>query len=322
MSTPPLTIGLPVYNGEDYLAQSLDALVGQTYGDFELVISSNASTDATDEICRDYAARDSRIRLFTQERNLGAVPNHNFVLDHARGRMFKWASSDDLYARTLLEECVALLESDPGAVLAHSWTAAIDADSNLIQAHPYPFDTMSPDPLVRFRSLLLQSHDLAGAILADDFYGVMRTATLRRVRPIDSYYHADYLFTAELALFGRFLIQPDFLYFRRHHMGRTTTRSVHEWSARLDPRRSNPLLHGAPRLYAEYAWNCLAMGWRTPLSPRQRLGCYQLLGQWAARKAAARLRSDHPSDREPSAELHESDARTVRRAVAGWDGAR
>jgi glycosyltransferase involved in cell wall biosynthesis len=315
-----LTVGLPVYNGEDYLAQSLDALLGQTFGDFELVISSNASTDTTDEICREYAARDPRVRLFVQPRNLGAVPNHNFVLDQARGRLFKWASSDDLYARTLLEECVGLLASDPDAVLAHSWTAAIDEDNNLIQAHEYPFETMSLDPIQRVRSLLLQSPSLAGKIVADDFYGVMPTTVLRRVRPIDSYYHADYLFTAELALHGRFLIHPEFLYFRRHHGGRTTTRSVHEWSARLDPRRSGKVRHSAARLYGEYAWNCLAAGVRTPLSVRQRVGYYRVLGAWAGRKLAARFRHDHRWDSEPVADLTESDAATVRGVVASSRG--
>jgi glycosyltransferase involved in cell wall biosynthesis len=319
MSAPPLTVGLPVYNGEEYLVQSLDALLGQTYADFELVISSNASDDGTDEIIRDYARRDSRVRLFVQERNIGAVPNHNFVLAQARGHMFKWASSDDLYARTLLQECVTLLRSDRNAVLAHSWTAAVDAESNLIQAHPYPFETSAVDPVHRVRSLLLQSPDLAGSILADDFYGVMRTDVLRQVKPIDSYYHADYLFTSELALRGRFLIHPEFLFFRRHHRGRTTTRAVHEWSARLDPRRRGRVIHSTPRLYAEYAFNCLAAGARTPLSTRQRAGYYRVLGAWAARKVTSRLSPATTVDREPMAELHESGAETVRRVVAGWE---
>jgi glycosyltransferase involved in cell wall biosynthesis len=71
---PRLSIGLPVYNGEEYLAESLDALLGQTYEDFELVISDNASTDGTQELCRKYAARDSRIRYLRLPRNIGATP--------------------------------------------------------------------------------------------------------------------------------------------------------------------------------------------------------------------------------------------------------
>src|SRR5881275_1082167 len=91
-----LSIGLPVYNGEEYLAESLDALLGQTYEDFELVISDNASTDGTEDICRKY--------VFTQ----------------CRGELFKWASHDDLYARDLLRRCVEALDERPDVILAHA----------------------------------------------------------------------------------------------------------------------------------------------------------------------------------------------------------
>ena len=82
---PTLSVGLPVYNGERYLAESLDALLAQTYADFELIISDNASTDGTAEICREYAARDPRIRYVRQPVNVGAGPNHNLLVPLARG---------------------------------------------------------------------------------------------------------------------------------------------------------------------------------------------------------------------------------------------
>ena len=125
-AVPRLTIGLPVYNGENYLAESLDALLGQTFEDFELIISDNASTDATADICRRYEQLDSRVSYFRQPRNIGLAPNHNFVVEQARGELFKWASDDDLYARDLLERCVEALDENPDVVLAHSWTAMID----------------------------------------------------------------------------------------------------------------------------------------------------------------------------------------------------
>ncbi len=84
-ATPRLSIGLPVYNGEEYLTESLEALLGQTYEDFELIISDNDSTDGTADICRRYAKQDSRIRYFRQPRNIGCNPNHNFVIKQAPG---------------------------------------------------------------------------------------------------------------------------------------------------------------------------------------------------------------------------------------------
>ena len=85
-AVPRLSVGLPVYNGADYLAESLDALLGQTFEDFELIISDNASTDGTADICQQYAKQDSRIRYFRQPRNIGLAPNHNFTVDQAQGR--------------------------------------------------------------------------------------------------------------------------------------------------------------------------------------------------------------------------------------------
>src|SRR6185437_10306412 len=111
MSTVPrLSVGLPVYNGSGYVAESIEALLGQTFEDFELIISDNASTDDTGKVCRRYQKTDSRVRYYRQPRNVGLAPNHNFCVEQARGELFKWAAGDDLYARNLLETCVAALD--------------------------------------------------------------------------------------------------------------------------------------------------------------------------------------------------------------------
>ena len=125
-AVPRSSIGLPVYNGERHIGEALEALLGQTYEDFELIVSDNASTDGTSDICLRYARQDSRVRYIRQEHNIGLVPNHRFVLQHARGELFKSAAHDDLYARDLLQRCVQALDDDPRAVLAHSWSAVVD----------------------------------------------------------------------------------------------------------------------------------------------------------------------------------------------------
>ena len=141
---PRLSIGLPVYNGENYLAESLDALLGQTYEDFELIISDNASTDGTADICHSYAKQDSRIRYIRQRQNIGCAPNHNYLVDEARGELFKWASDDDLYARDMIRLCVEALDEKPDVVLAHPWTAFIDSSGIVTKACRYPLATASP----------------------------------------------------------------------------------------------------------------------------------------------------------------------------------
>ncbi len=274
---PRLTIGLPVYNGEKYVAESIDALLGQSYPDFELVISDNASTDSTGEICRSYEKQDSRVRYFRQPRNVGLAPNHNFVVDKARGELFKWASNDDLYARDLLERCIDALDKYPDVVLAHSWTAKVDASGTVTRAYTYPLDTAAQRAPDRFRSLLFVSG-------GDDDYGVIRTEVLRRTAMKESYHHADRTIVAELALYGRFYQVPDWLYFRRDHADRAERAcpTMRSRCANMDPRRADRLRNPAIRLYGEYIWAYATAIWRAPLPAAERRECYRHLAQWLA----------------------------------------
>lgn len=284
---PRLSIGLPVCNGEKYIDESLDALLGQTYEDFELIVSDNASTDGTAEICREYERSDSRIRYFRQERNIGAVGNHNFVFQEARGELFKWAAADDLYARDLLARCVSLLDENPLAVLAHSWTAAFNG-SEIIQALPYPLATDSRSAPERFSSMLFGSgeHD-SGLIRADDQYGVIRSAALRKVAPQNSFYHSDRVLMTELVLQGPFLQVPEWLYFRRDHADRLhhSSQTVREWSTKMDPRRADRIHHPTVRLVGECLWGYGSAIHRAPLPPADRRACYRLLARWVAARA-------------------------------------
>jgi glycosyltransferase involved in cell wall biosynthesis len=285
---PRLSIGLPVYNSEDYLAESLEALLGQSYEDYELIISDNASTDGTADICRSYAKRDSRIRYFRQPRNIGAAPNHNFVFEQSRSELFKWASGDDLYAHDLLERCIAALDEHPDVALAHSWTAAIDGAGKVTQALPYHLQTESPDAPVRFHSMLFGAGENDyGIIRADDEYGVIRSQVMRRINMQGSFYNADRVFTTGVALYGRFYLIPEWLYFRRDHDDRAAHAqpTVRKWCTNLDPRRASRLRHPTARLVAEYIWGYIAAIQRAPLSSADRLECYGILARWGGGRA-------------------------------------
>ena len=279
-TAPRLSIGLPVYNGEDYLAESLEALLGQTYEDFELIISDNASTDGTADICRRYARQDSRICYFRQSRNLGASPNHNFVIKQARGELFKLASDDDLYGRDLLKRCIDMLDECPHYVLAHSWTALIDASGAVTNMVKYPVATDAPRAPDRFRSMLFDGW-------TDDDGGVIRTSVLRRVAPFGSYHFAERVFLNELGLHGPFYQVPDWLYFRRQHPQQAgmNTRNMRDRCAALDPSRANRLRHPAVRLYGEYLLGYVGAIRRAPLSPADRKECYRHLARWMAGRA-------------------------------------
>jgi glycosyltransferase involved in cell wall biosynthesis len=277
---PRLSIGLPVYNGENYLAESLAALLGQSYEDFELIISDNASTDGTGDICRRYGQQDTRIRYIRQPRNIGCAPNHNFVVEQARGELFKWASNDDLYARDLLRSCVAALDENPHVVLAHSRTAVIDSTGTVTETPEYPLTTASLHAPERFRSTLFGNG-------GDDIYGVIRADVLRRTSLLDSYHHADRTIVTEIALHGPFYQVPDWLYFRRDHpeQAERAYPSMRARCTNLDPRRADRLRHPGARLYAEYIWGYMTAIRNAPLSPADRRECHRYLIQWMASRA-------------------------------------
>ena len=129
-----VSIGVPVYNGERYLADALTAISDQTYPNFEVIVSDNASTDLTQEICEEFTRSDDRFRVVRHEENLGASPNFNYVVHEAKGPYFKWATDDDLIAPTFLETCVAALDAAPADVaLVYPKTILIDEDGNEIQ---------------------------------------------------------------------------------------------------------------------------------------------------------------------------------------------
>jgi hypothetical protein len=132
-STPLLSIGLFVYNGERFLEETLDSILSQTFTDFELIISDNASTDRTAEISQAYARADSRISYYRNEKNMGAGWNLRRVYELATGKYFKWAAADDLLEPEFLRRCVEALESDPGCVVAYARTKEIDANGTFIK---------------------------------------------------------------------------------------------------------------------------------------------------------------------------------------------
>ena len=278
-SDPKVTIGLPVYNGERYLRQSLDSLLAQTFTDFELIISDNASTDGTAAICHEYAERDPRIRYVRQPTNIGAGPNHNLLPQLARAPYFKWASHDDVYDVELLRRCLEVFARHPEATLVHCWDARIDPDGNRLPERPYTLDTANPSPAARLRSLLYTDG-------GDDFYGVIRTDVLTRIGPHGSYFNADRVFVAGLALYGPFYQVPEVLYFRREHPNRLTRASTHDRAAGMDPKRRNRLLHPAARLYVEYVAGYYRMIRTAPLSASERWRCKLEVARWAGGVAA------------------------------------
>src|SRR5260370_3152132 len=104
-STPKVSIGLPVYNGEQFLESALNSLLSQTFGDFELIISDNASTDRTKEIAQSIAAMASRVRYSRNLQNMGLVPNFDRTTALADVEYFIGAAPVELCSPVYLGLC-------------------------------------------------------------------------------------------------------------------------------------------------------------------------------------------------------------------------
>src|SRR5207247_8787636 len=155
---PRVSVGLPVYNGEKFLSEALDSIIAQSFEDLELIISSNASTDGTDEICRAYVARDKRIRYYRNETNIGVDGNFNRVFQLSSGEYFKWASADDICGPDLIAKCLRVLDSDSSVVLAYPKTRFIDEIGGLLDWNDPGWDLRSDDAVERMRYVIYSGH--------------------------------------------------------------------------------------------------------------------------------------------------------------------
>jgi hypothetical protein len=263
-----------VYNGENFLSEALDSLLAQTYRDFELIISDNASTDRTAEICRTYAERDSRIRYYRNEQNLGASRNYTKAFERAMGEYFKWAAHDDRYHERYLEECVAVLDRDPAVVLCHALTVTIDASGRFGKKWPSRAALASGKPHERMREVLSRLETFA-------IWGLARRSMLATTPLLADYPAHDRPLLTEVALHGKLFEVPEYLFFEREHPGRSVRafnwRKPHEAVAWYAPEKAGKLIFPAWRLLYEFT----ACIWRVPGRTGDRVLCHKEVGRWA-----------------------------------------
>jgi glycosyltransferase involved in cell wall biosynthesis len=212
--TPRLTIGLPVFNGAEFLEAAATALLEQTYTDFELVICDDGSTDGTAGICARLMARDRRVRLVLRSANGGAADNFNAAFAQCRTELFKWAAHDDLHDPAYLERCVAALDAEPRAALAHTRARSIAVDGSVMRPDwGEPAGLGSSDPVERFRASMAQPRNP----IPLQMFAVMRTEILARTGMLIPIPDFDRALVAELALHGPFVEVPETLFAHQEH---------------------------------------------------------------------------------------------------------
>ena len=265
-----MSIGLPVFNGENYLADAVDSILGQTFEDFELIISDNASTDGTAEIVQSFACRDSRVRYFRNDKNLGAAKNYNRTYELSSGEYFKWAAHDDVLDKHYIAKCVDILDEDDTVVLCHSKTKFIDETGKEFR----DFETIlknlsSKRPQARFGDLILIDH------WCFHIFGLMRSRILEKTPLLLSYPAHDRILLARLSLMGRIHEIPEFLFYSREHPQRAIRahHNRHAMASWFDPANAGALIFPDWRILGEFSKAVMEV----PLTSDERRSCYAKL---------------------------------------------
>lgn len=217
MTTPRLTFAMPVYNGSNFISDAIESILAQSFEDWELIITDNASEDGTQSIVEGYASKDKRIRYFRNEENIGAAANYNLGFEHARGDYFKWCAHDDTISPDYAKVCVAALDEDPSLSLAHGITKGIDKDGNvspLVGAETPSI--LDEDPVKRFSALLNYIGDCFS------IFGVYRTPYLAKSTLHRPYYGSDRGLLAEMAILGKYRRIEEAVFYNREHLTRST----------------------------------------------------------------------------------------------------
>ena len=262
-----IVLGLPVFNGEEFLEECLNSILAQSLDDFELVISDNASTDRSAEICGDYAAKDPRVRLFVQEENVGAANNFNFVFYDSTGDYFKWCACDDLLEPNFLKKTYAGLEQDPNAVLCHSHTR-IFGEGDVEEVFVPEFDMSGKSPSERLWDMVLHGQRCY------EVFGLLRRSALDRTKLIGNHRGGDNVLLFRLALLGSFAIVPEPLFLLRRHAKQSTalvsnSQAYQQWFTGRNREISFPDWH-----FMNEAWKTLR---GLDLSTAEKMRCYQAL---------------------------------------------
>ena len=270
---PLISLGLPVFNGENYVAEAIESVLGQSYTKFELIIVDNASDDRTLEICEKYAARDPRIKIIRNSRNMGAIYSFNKTFTLSRGTYFKWVAHDDVICPAFLEKCVSILEADPAATMCFTKVRIMDAKGDFISN----FDNLmeggdSQKPHERFKAVIRQDH------WCYDIFGLIRANALKNTDLFETFVGSDRMLRAELALQGSFLEIPEYLFHSRDHSERSVRAmpSHHQRVAWFDPDKKQRFTLPHWRFFGEYCRIVSISG----LSGREKYSCYLAIFSW------------------------------------------
>jgi glycosyltransferase involved in cell wall biosynthesis len=248
MASPRITIGLPIYNNERNVAESLTSLLGQTYGDFVLLVCDNASTDRTGEIVQEFARRDARVVYHRNPRNIGMFPNFNRVFELTKTPYLKWATGDDYWSPQFLAEALPIIEADASIGAVYPKATFVDFSGKTLSLYEDKVQSLQDDPVARFRTVLDNIRRVHVHL------GLLRTSMIARTRLFGAYQGGDISFVADMALYGKLHEMPERYFFRRFHEESSSWNrhdAAHQ-AKRFNPGNSKGGKFDYVRLYSDY----------------------------------------------------------------------
>ncbi len=214
-SSPLVSIGMPVFNGEPYIGEAIESILRQSYRNIELIICDNASEDGTQAICERFAAEDSRVRYVRNEANIGAYRNFNKTFELSRGKYFKWASHDDNLEEGFIEVCVDTLERETDVVLCLPKIIYIDQHGKITADQTVNVSILGErylDRMRRFFDLQVASDDIVYAL-----FGLMRADALRKTKLWEPYISSEEMVMLDLLRYGKLKqVEQSAFFFRLH----------------------------------------------------------------------------------------------------------
>lgn len=211
-------IGLTTYNGEKYIKEAIDSLLNQSYSNFTLFISDDASNDNTAEICREYAAKDSRIVYFRQEKNLGMFPNFDFVLNKAEGEYFMWASHDDVWGKDFIKICVENIENK-NVDAAISTVADINSEGKILRELSEMKKLTGRPNFFQIAKYVLQPEVLGKCNLMYSLFKTKIAKEVWQIYPQRMEWGSDYHFSLALVSHFRVCVDEKVLFKKRQQHG-------------------------------------------------------------------------------------------------------
>lgn len=265
---PKVSIGLPVFNGEKWLGDTLDNLLSQTYSNLEVIISDNASTDATQNISNAFVSMDKRVRLLVNRENMGLANNYNKAFNCSSGVYFKWSTASDVCDKDFIRKCVEVLNKRTDVVLCYPRTKLFVDSPEQGEEYSDNLNLQQEKASERFIELLLNMR------LNNAMNGVIRSNVLRQTILHKAFLGSDICLMAELVLRGKMYELPETLFYRR--MDRETATKLKtrtEVKQYFRPRNSELMLFQSWKSIL----NLFSVVQRAPITILEKMEAYQYL---------------------------------------------